>query len=341
MGTQQIKDYLHSRTGNLALTYLCIIMAMTLVFSIIIFSIASRQFDRPLESHGPSRIMASAPEGLRDLLDQRAADARAELLLSLMVLNIGMLGFGIWFSTYLAARTMAPIEQAMQQQAQFVSDASHELRTPLTALTSLNEVALRRKSKINDTEARELAAKNVTETSKLYQLTSSLLGLVHAEHNQTPTTGPVDLQRVVGDAMEHCLAQAQAKFITVEDTVPNVQVRTNAELVTQVVKILLENAVKYSNRKSTVTIKAKIQNYTAALSISDQGIGIAEQDIPRIFNRFFRADQSRNKQKNEGYGIGLAIAKTISDQLGMNIQAKSKVGKGSVFTIELPLAKEE
>lgn len=342
MVMSQIKHYFSSRTGRLALTYLAIIMAMTIIFSVIIFSLASRQFDKPLEGHGAGRIMMNAPDDLRILLDQRAADARAELMLSLLFLNMGMLGFGLWFSTYLAARTMAPIEHAMQEQAQFVSDASHELRTPLTALTSLNEVALRRKSKINDADARELAAKNVTETSKLYNLTTSLLGLVRAENQDNmPMLTPVDLQRTVSDAMEYIIPAAQAKLLTVDDTVPNVRVLSNKERLTQVLKILLDNAVKYSHKKGVIHVAAEIQNESVMLSVADSGIGIAGHDLPHIFNRFYRADQSRNKEKNEGYGIGLAIARQISDQMGMNIKVKSNVGEGSVFTIELPLTKEK
>lgn len=339
MNMRQLKNYFGSRTGRLAMTYLAIIMAMTIAFSAIIFSIASRQFDRPLDGRGMGHVFMGAPDDIKDLLDQRADDARAELLLSLLFLNFGMLGFGVWLSNYLAQHTMAPIERAMQEQVQFVSDASHELRTPLTALTSLNEVVLRRKGKITDTEARDLAAKNVAETSKLYALTTSLLGLVHVEQ-QMVVMGPVDLQRVVGDAMEHIITTAQEKKIIVEDATPKVMVLSQAERLTQVVKILLENAIKYSHKNSTVRLHTVARSNTLTLFVSDAGVGIDEKDLPHIFNRFYRADQSRNKQANNGYGIGLAIAKTISDRLDMNIQVKSKVGKGSTFSIDLPLVNE-
>lgn len=336
MTVAQIKHYFQSRTGRLALTYLVIIMAMTIIFSMMIFAIASRQFDRPLDGHGAGRIIMGAPDNLRVLLNQRAEEARAELLLSLLFLNLGMLGFGMWFSSYLAARTMAPIERAMQEQVQFVSDASHELRTPLTALTSLNEVALRRKNKITDADARDLAAKNVAETNKLYLLTTSLLGLVHAEQ-KPELMQPVELQRAVSDAMEHVLQLAQEKSITINDAVPNVNVLSHAERLAQVVKILLENAVKYSHKAGTVMLYTKTHDNIVTLFVADSGIGIAEKDMPHIFNRFYRADQSRSKTRNDGYGIGLAIAKAISEQLGMNIRVESKVGVGSAFSIDLPL----
>lgn len=332
--------YFRSRTGQLALTYLAIIMTMTLLFSGVIFLSASRQFDRPLEGRGGGRVMMLAPDDLRTMLETRAAEAREELFWNLFFLNLVALGFGLWFSTYLAARTMAPIERAMDEQAQFVSDASHEIRTPLTALGSLNEVFLRRKNKITDAEARELATQNVAETRKLYELTTSLLGLVHAER-QPAVMMPVDLQRAVSDAMEHVITAAQAKSITVDDTTPSVAVTSHAERLTQVVKVLLENAVKYSHKQGVVRIYAVTHGDRLTLHVADDGIGIAKGDVPHIFNRFYRADQSRSKQAHDGYGIGLAIAKAISDQIGMNIHVDSRVGKGSDFSIDLPLAKEE
>lgn len=339
MTTQRIRHYIRSRTGRLALTYLAIIMAMTVLFSSIIFTVASRQFDRPLNGRGGPAMMGE-PETIRTLLDQRAADARAELLLSLLLLNLGMLGFGVWFSHYLAERTMQPIERAMKEQEQFVSDASHELRTPLTALSTLNEVALRRKTKISDSEARDLAAKNAAETAKLYHLTSSLLGLVHTNQN-TPAISSVDLQQVVSDAMEHITAAAQDKSMTIEDIVPRVKVLTSADRLAQVVKVLLENAVKYSHNRGTVEVRTATHGSTLTLSVVDHGIGIAEADMPHIFNRFYRVDQSRSKAKHDGYGIGLAIAKAISDQLHMNLSVESTPGEGSVFSVDLPLAKAE
>ena len=81
----------------------------------------------------------------------------------------------------------------------------------------------------------------------------------------------------------------------------------------------------------------KTHDNIVTLFVADSGIGIAEKDMPHIFNRFYRADQSRSKTRNDGYGIGLAIAKAISEQLGMNIRVESKVGVGSAFSIDLPL----
>lgn len=276
-------------------------------------------------------------EQVKVLLDKRADEAKLGLLTSLLALNIGVLAFGAWFSLFLARRTMAPIEQAMEEQSRFVTDASHELRTPLTALQSMNEVALRRK-KITDNDARELAANNVAEAAKLHALTSSLLGLVKSGTANAPLR-PVKLQDAVSDAIAAIVAGAQAKSITVNDTVGNKTALADHDQLVQVLCILLDNAVKYSPPKSTITIAANEQGKKIQLLVRDTGSGISKTDLPHIFSRFYRSDTSRSKHAQTGYGIGLAIAKSISDSRGWDIAAKSEQGKGATFSLDLPLAK--
>ena len=313
-------------------------MAMTIVFSIVIFSISSNQFDRPLPARNTLRSIVLENGGdidIKTLLSQRAGEAKLGLFFSLVLLNTGMLAFGVWFSVYLARLTMEPIEKAMEEQSRFVSDASHELRTPLTAIQSMNEVALRRK-KITEKEARELAEVNVKEAAKLHELTSSLLGLVAGAQKPTKLER-LDLQKTVADAMSYIVTAAQKKHIAVDDNTEAVTVLANHEQLVHVVRILLDNAVKYSADGGTVRLASKQGAAFVRLSIIDAGIGIKETDIPHIFSRFYRADASRSKGQYEGYGLGLAIAKTISDRMDWNISVKSKPGKGSTFSIDLPV----
>lgn len=104
------------------------------------------------------------------------------------------------------------------------------------------------------------------------------------------------------------------------------------------VRILLDNAVKYSHKNSTVTVSAATHgNKLVTLTITDTGVGIHKDDIPHIFSRFYRADESRSKEHHDGYGLGLAIAKAISDRFAMAIRVTSHPGKGSAFSIDVPL----
>jgi len=133
-----IMKHLKGDTGRLAATYLAIIFGLTIVFSAVIYSISSARFDRPLPPRtqigGMYYMNDSIRSGVQELFNDRADQARADLLVSLVVMNLAVLIGGAFFSYYLARKTLEPIETAMESQSRFVSDASHELRTPLTAL---------------------------------------------------------------------------------------------------------------------------------------------------------------------------------------------------------------
>ncbi len=148
----------------------------------------------------------------------------------------------------------------------------------------------------------------------------------------------VRLQEVVSDALALVVDKAQAKKLTVEDAVADVRVMAPSEQLAQVVRILLDNAVKYSKQGGGVTLWTEVKEATVRLHVSDDGIGIAKEQLPHIFSRFYRVDDARSKDKADGYGLGLAIAKTISDRYKMHIAAASEVGKGSTFSIDLPVA---
>lgn len=272
---------------------------------------------------------------LHDFFNRRAAQGRHHLIGSLVLLNAYILVVGALLSYYLARRTLEPIEANMAAQARFVSDASHELRTPLTALQTTNEVALRR-AKLTNQQARAILQENVEEVIKLKQLTDNLLQLARNE-SKPLLLAPVSLSDTVSDAINSVVNQAVAKRITIDDTAENLSVLADRSSLAQVLVILLDNAIKYSSEHSTVSIRSKYDNKHVIIEIADQGIGIKKADLPRIFERFYRADEARNKSEAGGYGIGLAIAKQMTEQLNGTIAVRSAIGTGSVFSLRLPL----
>ena len=179
-----------------------------------------------------------------------------------------------------------------------------------------------------------LLTNNIIEVDKLKDLTGALLGLVKYDKNGHGLTC-TPLQQVIAEAMDLVINLAQQKEITVEDKVPILDVMAHKTSLIQLVRILLENAIKYSPNNSEVTISAIKQGNDVYIEIADKGIGISESDQEKIFNRFYRADQSRSKIKADGYGLGLAIAKTICDRQVMKLSVTSKLGKGSVFTVQV------
>lgn len=340
--TQQLKQFLTTPTVRLAAIHLAIIMLLSISFSVVFYNTSDRQFSRPI---GPFSQSTFSPPGgftnqfdtqIRSLVDERFNQTREALLVRLIWINLGTLLFGSIVSYFLARWSLRPIEESMEAQTQFVSDASHELRTPLTVLQTTNEIALR-KQKLPAAEARELISHNVEEVKKLRDLSNTLLDLLK-NSNEPAQLGLVDLQDAVSEAMSSVVVIAQGKDITIEDTVPKLQAHTNKALLARIVAVLLDNAVKYSKRDGQVVISASQAGKKVLLHVTDQGIGIRASDLPLIFRRFYRADKSRSSADVQGYGLGLSIADKIATQLGAKLTVKSTPGRGSTFTVELPAA---
>lgn len=346
----QLKHVLQSRTNQLALTYLAIIMTMTICFSVVTYQTSSRQLGRQAPARGSyafelpdndDRSPVFSNERTRlsinNFLEQRAQEAKRELILRLLALNLLVLAAGAGFSYYLARRTLRPIEAAMEAQGQFVSDASHELRTPLTALQTSNEVALRKK-KLTLDEAKQLIQQNIEETTKLKELSDALLGLLQSDASKLDTTS-VRLQDSVMQAINQVIQPAIDKNITIDDNVADINIEANEQALTQVFTILLDNAIKYSPESTAISLQSAIHGKHAVITLADQGNGIKASDLPHIFRRFYRADKARSSQNEHGYGLGLAIAQQIIKKLGGTITVESQIEKGTTFTITLPVSK--
>lgn len=337
----KVKIFLKTTTARLTLSYLAIIMIMSLGFSLVFYNTSYRALGRqipPPNAFGlqTRNTLFGNTQSIDKFLRQRVEEGRRELAMRLIGLNVLILIGGSAVSYYLARRTLKPIEDNIEAQNQFVSDASHELRTPLTALQTTNEVALRR-NKVSSSEAKEVFKHNIDEVTKLRQLTDSLLNLAKTDNGAGNFT-PIDISDVVSDALNKVVNTAVGKGITVDDDVPKIRVRGNKESLSQAVAIILDNAIKYSPAKSNIQVAAQEDTKYMWLSIKDEGLGIKAVHLPHIFDRFYRADSSRSKHTTEGFGIGLALAKKIVEQHNGEIIAASTPGKGSTFTIKLPLS---
>ncbi|HKR81480.1 MAG TPA: HAMP domain-containing sensor histidine kinase [Candidatus Saccharimonadales bacterium] len=338
-------------TIRLALTYLGIIMTLCIGFSLIFFSTSSGSLQLNVqhtannEATGPrvgkldmanGQSIPGAPTNVDDELAKRLGAVRQNLARRLIALNVGALVFGGALSYYLARRTLRPIEQAMAAQARFSSDASHELRTPLAALRTRGEVALRDPF-LNLTQAKAAIKNGVTQAIRLERLADGLLKLSRSD-GQPLTLGPIALQEVVSKAIEQLQHKAHVKHVNIKhDVPPSLYAVGEADSLAQVVCILLDNAIKHSSAGNSVCIHAKKTGATAALTVQDNGAGIGPADLPHIFERFYQADRSR-RHDDHSYGLGLAIASQLIAQNRGTIAVQSELGKGSTFTIKLPLA---
>ena len=316
------------RVRRLALSYLAVIMTLSLVFSVIIYIITAVQLNRPLppgeHSQQPPEL---AERQFNRRLERRNSETRGSVVMSLIVLNGVMLLVGYWLSLLLARRTLEPIERAMRAQVQFVSDASHELRTPLAALMTTNEVALRKKT-LDEKKARVVFQRNIDEVEKLRELTDNLLQLTQVDNQQIEKQA-VDMAELIRDIVDRYQPVADKKQVALDMQVVSVTHVVAVAAVTQILGTLIDNAIKYSPPGSIVVIRLDGQT----LSVVDQGIGIAKEDQAKIFDRFYRSDEARTRGRGSGYGLGLAIARAVADKNGYQLSVKSEPGRGSTFSL--------
>ena len=330
-----MNDLFDSATLKLTGWYLLILMMVSLLFSGILYGISSNELRRSLRAPGQTMLgLFVENDAARELRESRYKEGQARVLGNLIVLNVSTLVAGGGVSYLLARRTLVPIREAMEVQSRFTSDASHELRTPLAIMRSEIEVGLRDKSATKK-DYKELLESNLDEVERLRELSDRLLLL--ASERELPLD-IVSLDEISIEALNRVIKPAQLKKIDVVNEVSPIMVRANLEAMADVVTVLLDNALKYSDEKTTVTIHSGVRGRTAILSVTDQGHGIEGDDLPRIFDRFYRVDGSRSRQHVEGHGLGLSIAKRIVDQHGGQLNVQSEPGRGATFSIRLLLA---
>lgn len=328
---------IQSAAVRLTMMYLLVIMVLSIGFSVAIYRISSHELDRGLPLNGAIiNLLGQNTFNLEELRAQQAQESKDNLRNNLLLLNLATLVMGAAVSWVLAQQTLRPIEEALEAQGRFTSDASHELRTPLTAMRTSIEVGLR-DPKLTLPKAKGLLDSTLEEVKKLSSLSSGLLKLTR-DNGGDIVKEPVSLKAVADAAVLQLDMTAKQKSITLHNEAKNLTVLGDAISLQEVVSIIVENAIKYSNEKTAITIKSRASGRSALLTVSDQGPGIKALDLVHIFDRFYRADTSRTRGKTEGYGLGLPIAKSIVEAHGGSIEARSVLGEGSVFTVKLPLA---
>jgi signal transduction histidine kinase len=218
----------------------------------------------------------------------------------------------------------------------FVADASHELRTPLSVIRGEADVALARDR--GAAEYRQSLGVILDESRRLSRLVEDLLNLARAD------SGHVRLERsefYLNDLVAECCrsmrALAEARGVTLEcEPAPDTAFRGDEELLRRLVLNLLDNAIRYTPAGGKVTAALEANGAGARLRIADTGIGISETALPRVFDRFYRADEARSRQDG-GFGLGLAIVQWIAESHGGAVEAASRPGSGSTFTVTLPI----
>lgn len=232
-------------------------------------------------------------------------------------------------------RLIERLQRRADAQSRFVADASHELATPVAGIRGYTSIL--RAWGGEDPKVREEAIDAIDrESQRMARLSGDLLNLLHADQGLRLKSERFDLNVLVRERLAVTASKYLDKDIEFigpeEDTLVMVG---DADRVEDVLSILLDNAGKYTPSEGAVVVTTAKRRDTVTITVSDSGEGIPEADLPRLFDRFFRSDKARAAGE-AGFGLGLAIAKSIVDSMGGTIAVESIVGQGTMFIFELP-----
>ena len=233
-------------------------------------------------------------------------------------------------------RLIERLQRRSDAQSRFVADASHELATPVAGIRGYTSIL--RAWGAEDTKVRDEAVDAIDrESRRMARLTGDLLNLLHADQGLVLKTEPLDVNALVRDRLAATASRWIEKdidFVGPEEEEPLVM-SGDADRLEDVVSILLDNAAKYTPAKGRIVVSTRRRRDMIEIEVVDTGQGIPPDDLPRIFDRFYRSEASRAAGEG-GFGLGLAIFKTIVDNMGGTIDVRSEVGQGTTFTVRVP-----
>lgn len=257
-----------------------------------------------------------------------------DLAVTLLIVGFATLGVVSVASIFFANYAIKPLRKAWQQQKQFVADASHELKTPISIINANYDLLLANSEETIQSQMKWLDYIRIG-TDRMTKLTNSLLMLAKFDNpEKILQKTSFDLSQAIQAVIFSMETAMLEKGIKSTVSIPaSITVNSDLEALTQVVSILLDNAIKYTDENGQISIALVQSSNQVVFSVRNSGKGIPKQDLPKVFDRFYRADQSRTYE-NGGHGLGLSIAKTIIDTLGGDIQAQSNE-EYTTFTVKL------
>ncbi len=269
-------------------------------------------------------------------------DVFFKLLRAFLILGLIFSSIVFPLSILMSRKAMKPIRESLIRQREFVTDASHELRTPLSILhSSLDVVEEEDRGRLSQLSTRVLADMR-DEVRRMAKLVSDLLTLARADsgHPQLQVTR-YDVVLSLGQVIRNAHTLSQAKDIRVElAAFPSQIITADQQRIEQLMYILVENAITYTPHGGTIRIEVSHIEHaripSIEIQVTDSGMGIPEDDLSKIFERFYRVDKHRSKRMG-GSGLGLSIAQWIVDAHDGSISVNSEIGKGTSFTVTLPV----
>ncbi len=326
----------HAARLKLTAVYTVILLVILCISSGVIYSAFANQLAQRFRRFqiGPNMVVTE------DFIPPRQQDVLDDLVFSLYVVNGALLLIAGAASYWLAGVTLEPIQKAYDDQRRFLGDASHELRTPLAVLKIDIENRLD-DSTTGDDERRRLAS-NLEEVDRMGRLVNDLLKLSRLDEERaekTPSPSRTDLRKAVEASVARLQPLADERKVAVDWTADGsgLEVMADEALLSQAVDNVIKNAIIYNKPAGAVVISAEKDGGFAIVKVTDTGVGISDEDVPKVFDRFYRADSSRTRATG-GSGLGLSIVSAAMEKLGGTAELESKLGEGTTVTLKMPLA---
>ena len=272
--------------------------------------------------------VARSPRVVRDTVNN--------LLFVLVPIGLGALVLATVGGLFMSRRAMRPVRRSFERQRTFIADASHELKTPLTLIRADAEVLARG---LEGEDDRELVEDILQETDRTNAILSDLLVLARLDAGKLEVAGkPFDLAAILAEAADRFEARAAGEGIrVVTEATSELPARGDPERTAQILAALLDNAVRYAPSEGTITVSGHRNGSVVVATVEDSGPGIPEAHLPRVFDRFYRADEARTRGPHGGgTGLGLAIARDLARAQGGELTADNAIDGGARFTLALP-----
>lgn len=269
--------------------------------------------------------------------DMSAANGWQTLALTLAGVGVAALAAFLVISVFFSRWALRPVERAWVQQRRFVADASHDLKTPLTVILANTSILLERPERSVASQSQWIESTQ-SEAERMQELVRDMLDLAGPEHAETVREhARVDLTDLVeGGLLQFESVAFERNVSLASDIDRDVSVTGDASRLRRLVTTLLDNACKYVEEGGRIAVTLRQTARRIELHVHNTGTVIAEEDLPHVFDRFYRADKARTRSEGS-YGLGLAIAREITEEHGGTITATSDETNGTTFTVTLPL----
>lgn len=264
-------------------------------------------------------------------------NSRRQLLFTMIRVVVIFCILTYFIALYLTRNALKPIEITWNNQAKFIQDASHELRTPITIVFSKLEGLLKHPNNTISDEV-EGIADAMNEARRLKKMINDLLTLTKEDYVDLVEKEELDLEKLVEDICDDFfdIALIQNKTLKISSQLKHKNIISDKNKLRQLLIIFIDNAFKYTEEEDYIKISLKEKEESIYITIEDNGMGIKKEEIPHLFDRFFRSENVRNKDI-DGSGIGLSIAKVLSESLKYKLNVNSEYGKWTKFDIIIPI----